>query len=102
MAARRYHALLLCARSVQRQQVASIVGGSRRTLQHGIHPAQTQGLDSLGTQQGGRGRHAKLNADPQAIVDPWVADEPTMTLRRLQKRIAVEWGISLSQVQIYR
>lgn len=101
MAARRYQALLLCAKSIQRQEVAVIVGVSRRTLQNWIHQALRYGLDSLKTQKGGRGRRSKLNWDQQATLDQWVTDSPTITLRTLQQRIKKEWGIELSQVQIY-
>lgn len=100
LAARRYQALLLCVRAYQRQQVAQIVGVSRRTLQNWINQAITEGLDSLGTRKHGGGYPSKLSLEQQQRVDEWVQEQPTITLRQLQQRIDHEWNISLSLPQI--
>ena len=100
LAARRYHALLLCIRSYKRQEVAQIVGVSRRTLVNWINQAVTEGLESLSTRKYGGGYPSKLSAAQQIIVDMWVEDEPTTTLVQLQNRIAERWQISLSLPQV--
>jgi len=99
-AAKRYQALLLCVRAYKRQEVAQIVGVSSRTLQHWINQAIKEGLDSFGRRKHGGGYPSKLSFAQQQVVDEWVQQKPTITLRRLQKRISEEWNISLSLPQI--
>lgn len=99
-AMKRYHALLLCLRSYKRQQVAEIVGVSRRTLQNWINQALKEGLDSLSIAKHGGGYPSKLSVERQLIVDTWVEEHPTITLAQLQQRIADRWQISLSLPQI--
>lgn len=99
-AAQRYQALRLCLRSYFRQEVAQIVGVSRRTLQNWIHQAMDQGLESLNTKNHAGGYPAKLSLEQQAIVDMWVMERPTITLSQLQRRIFHEWCISLSLPQV--
>jgi transposase len=99
-AAKRYHALLLCFRAYQRQEVAEIVGVSSRTLQYWINQAIKEGLDSLGRPKHGGGNPGKLSFQQQATVDRWVEEQPTITLQRLQNRILACWDISLSLPQL--
>jgi transposase len=100
-AAKRYQALLLSFRAYSRQEVAQIVGVSSRTLQNWINQAIKEGLDSLGTRKHGGGYPSKLSLEQQSMVDRWVEERPTITLRQLQKRISEEWNISLSLPQVW-
>jgi transposase len=100
-AARRYQALWLRARGASARAAAAAVGVSTETLRLWVRRAVAEGLDALAARKPGSGGRAKLSSAQQERVLAWVDAEPRATVNALRARILAEWGISLSEPQVW-
>lgn len=101
-AAKRYQALWLRAQGVSVKAVAATVGVTPETLRAWVHRATAAGLDALAARRPGSGGRPKLTGAQQAQVRAWADAAPRVTLSVLRARIAREWGVSLSEPQVWR
>lgn len=101
LAARRYHALWLRKQGLGVAAAAEAVGITTETLRQWIKRAAAEGLDALAQRKAGSGAKPKLTAAQQAQVLAWADAAPRVTIRAARRRIAQEWGISLSETQVW-
>ena len=102
LAARRFQALWLRARGASVAEVAATVGVTTETLRAWIKRGVAEGLDALAARKPGSGGHPKLTREQQAQVLAWVDAAPRTTMPALRRRVAEEWGISLSEPQVWK
>ena len=101
-AAKRYQALWLRARGVGVAEVAATVGVTTETVRAWVKRGAAEGLDALAGRRPGSGGHPKLTAAQQGAVLGWVDAEPRTTMPAVRRRIAQEWGVSLSEPQVWQ
>lgn len=101
LAAKRYQALWLRKKGLSVAAAAAAVGVTTETLRQWIRRAVAEGLDSLAARKPGSGARAKLTAAQQEQVLAWADATPRVTMAALRRRIAREWGISLSETQVW-
>jgi transposase len=101
LAARRYQALWLRKRGLGVAATAAAVGITTETLRQWVKRAVAEGLDGLATRKAGSGARPKLTAARQEQVLAWADTTPRLTLPALRRRIAQEWGIDLSETQVW-
>jgi transposase len=101
LAARRYQALWLRKKGLSVAATAEAVGITTETLRQWIKRAAAEGLDSLAVRKAGSGARPKLNAAQQEQVLAWADATPRLTLPALRRRIAQEWGVALSETQVW-
>lgn len=102
LAARRYQALWLRSRGAGVAAVAATVGVTTETVRAWVKRGVAEGLDALAGRKPGSGGRPKLTAAQRDAVLGWVDAEPRTTMPALRRRIAAEWGVSLSEPQVWR
>lgn len=100
-AAKRYQALWLRAKGLSAKEAAAAVGVTTETLRQWVRRARAEGLDALAARQPGSGARPKLSAAQQARVLAWADATPRVTVAALRRRIAQEWGVTLSETQVW-
>ena len=101
LAAKRYQALWLRKKGLGVAATAAAVGITTETLRQWVKRAVAEGLDGLATRKAGSGARPKLTAAQQEQVLAWADTTPRLTLAALRRRIAREWGIDLSETQVW-
>jgi transposase len=101
LAARRYQALWLRKKGLGTAEAAAAVGATAETLRQWVKRAIAEGLDSLAARKAGSGARPKLTAAQQEQVLAWADADPRATRPALRRRIAAEWGVALSETQVW-
>jgi transposase len=101
LAARRYQALWLRKRGLGVAATAEAVGISAETLRQWIRGALAGGLDRLAARKPGTGGRPKLTAAQREQVLAWADASPRATMATLRRRIAAEWGVAISETQVW-
>jgi transposase len=101
LAARRYQALWLRAQGRSAREAAATVGATTATLRAWIKRGVAEGLDALAGRKPGSGGRAKLTAAQREAVLRWMDAEPRATMPVLRARSAREWGVGLSEPQVW-
>ena len=102
LAAKRYQALWLRAQGRGVAEVAATAGVTTETVRAWIKRGIAEGLDALAGRKPGSGGHPKLDAAQRATVLGWVDAEPRTSMPVLRARIAEEWGVRLSEPQVWK
>lgn len=102
LAAKRYQALWLRARGLGVAEAAATVGVATETVRAWVKRGVAEGLDALAGRKPGSGGRHKLTAEQRAAVLGWVDAEPRTSMPVLRARIAAEWGVGLSEPQVWR
>ena len=102
LAAKRYQALWLRAKGHSVKAAAAAVGVTTETLRAWLKRGVAEGLDALAGRKPGSGGRPKLTPERQEQVLGWVDAQPRVTMPALRRRIAAEWGVSLSEPQVWK
>lgn len=101
LAARRYQALWLRKKGLGVAEAAEAVGATAETLRQWVKRGVAEGLDALTGRRPGSGARPKLSATQQEQVLAWVDADPRATTPALRRRVAAEWGVALSETQVW-
>ena len=101
LAARRYQALWLRKKGLGAAEAAEAVGATTETLRAWVKRGVAEGLGALAGRKPGSGARPKLSAAQQEQVLAWADADPRATVPALRRRIAAEWGVALSETQVW-
>ena len=100
-AAKRYQALWLRKKGLGVAATAEAVGTTTETLRQWVKRAVAEGLDALAGRKPGSGARPKLPPAQREQVLAWADATPRLTMAALRRRVAEEWGVAMSETQVW-